>query len=433
MMKRIIDNSLTNVQFDEKNKAAVRKKIERQTHQSHYKANVFRRLNRRMLIPVAACICVFLFTSVSVALELPQKIIGLFEPVNTSSVYDGIELNIIEAAADQDSMMILFSLRDTIADRITENTGIEEFHLSNVSTLGLVPHHFDTETRTAYFYLIGENGYDMKENKVTLSIDSLTYDSELHDYPTQISLAQLTQNDSLELFTENSKDPERIRWNAQSTSGSKLREEINLQDIPILKPDTLSIPYPDLPWITITGAGFADGWLHIQIQYAPEKNEDDHGYLYIADSQGNDLGYPVLNQSFDHGYEEYIIRLEEDVPLESLFLAARYTNLSDPITGTWNSTFKIEGVETMEWKCDLNTGALNIRRIALSPLGITIYGTGDFPESVSIKRSDQTIVETGSSSGNNNESYKYRFDETEELTDIVSILINGTEIVVPFD
>lgn len=433
-MKKRIDDSLQKIKFDRRNEEAVWERI----HQNAGSGQPTRYRGRRKKrwIPILAGVLILSFAFAGIAMEIPQKLLALLEPVNQAVVQNGIELKVISAMADEDSMVIMYSLKDLEQNRITRNTSVDEFDLSNVSTLGTYQIDFDEETQTGLFCMAGNNGSNMKGQQVTLSIDSLS-NHATNDYPTNLSIAELLkeQDQPADNFIPNDQEERSKRWNSQSQSGGEYQEEMNENDPNVLRRDVWSLPYPGLPWLIITNGGFQDGWLHLQIRYAPETMNQNYGYLYIAGQDGNQIEYPVLNQKIGDTHEEYMIRLDEQADLENLYLAARFTSTEEPIRGPWSTTFKIEGVKTKSWETNLTTGGLQINRITLSPLGVTIYGTGEPSDSLILKRTDQTMIEivgcfASDDPDGSGRIYKYQFDEPEELEDLDTILINDLEIPI---
>lgn len=178
-MKNAIDQSLRRLQLDDQ---AQRKIMERiQLLESMERGAVSSKTvlaegrspllhtggrKRSMRVLVALLLLIFALSALCIAAELPWKFINFFEAVNETSVYDGIELKVTSAAADDDSVMIFYTLRDLEGDRISEATSAYDYFLSGPTTIGNIRDGYDEKTKTAAFFLIGDNGSGLKGHKL---------------------------------------------------------------------------------------------------------------------------------------------------------------------------------------------------------------------------------------------------------------------------
>ena len=95
----------------------------------------------------------------------------------------------------------------------------------------------------------------------------------------------------------------------------------------------------------ITAAGYVDGLLHIQVHYDDILAYDNHGDVYLTDTDGKviDALYSLSfwDESHEGSYQEYIF----DIPSDSLSdykLAGYFVTCDTLIRGDWQITFPLE-------------------------------------------------------------------------------------------
>ena len=447
MIKQVIDKSLCRIELDMTGRMAIWNRIQ-EIEQSGvqgypHKARPYRKSFR---ILIAVIILVFALSALCIAAELPSKLMDLFEPVNEVVVYDGIEMEIVSAVADDDSVMILYTLKDLEGDRISEFTSIYDFSLSRAGTLGTYPVGYDAETKTATFCMAGDNGREMKGRKLTMSVTSFLDGAPMELHETKLSLQELLQKQRAAFgepeFRDYNADEEDSYWGAQSLEGVDLQEEFEKKDhIPILLDGSMNIKIPSVDWVTVTNIGYRDGWMHVQLKYDGEKSEINNGYLRLTDSEGNELNRAILNTPLPENRDEYLISVGGDEDLSALYLSGVYTNYEALNTGEWQTTFKVKGVEIKTFACTVETDSLSINKIILSPLGVTVYGNGIPDDSIQddgikIYMKDGTEIASEGSSGSGDEvtgkyEYKFKFSAPVDIEAVSSISLAGKTITVP--
>ena len=97
--------------------------------------------------------------------------------------------------------------------------------------------------------------------------------------------------------------------------------------------------------VTITGAGYVDGYLHIQVHYDNVLKTDNHGYLFFKASTGEEA-HSIATLSFwdderKGSYDNYIFDISAD-KVEVSTLQGHFV-ISGTITpGPWQVTFPVE-------------------------------------------------------------------------------------------
>lgn len=442
MIKKAIDEGLSRIELDQSGQVGIWNKIQEIERSGGEEYTRTARPHRRPLrVVVAVLILVFALTALCLAAEVPSKLMDLFESVNESVVYDGIEMRTISAVADEDSMMILYTLKDLEGNRISKNTSIYDFTLSRAAAIGTYQVGYDAETKTATFCMAGDNGDDMKGRKLTMSITSFLDGAPMELRETKHSLYDLLQQRTGDFgepsFRDYNAGEEDSFWNAQNQRGADLQEEFGKEDhVFILLDGSMNIKIPGVDWVTVTNIGYRDGWLHVRVEYDDKKSEINHGYICLTDSNGNELDNAILNTPFPEGGEEFIIRVGTAEELANVYLSGVFTNYDALNTGEWKTTFKVKGVETKSFACAVETDSVSIGRIVLSPLGISVYGKGIPDEGIQIHLKDGTDVVSGgfsrSGDGETGEfECKYKFSEPLDIQAVESIRLAGQKVAIP--
>lgn len=442
MIKKAIDEGLSRIELGLSEQMGIWNKIQEIERSGGEEYTQTVRPRRRPLRVLAAVlILIFALTALCIAAEVPSKLMDLFESVDEVVVCDGIEMRTISAVADDDSMMILYTLKDLEGNRISEDTSIYDFTLSRATAIGTYPVGYDAETKTATFCMAGDNGNQMKGRRITMSITSFLDGVPMELHETKLKLYDLLQQqigDSGEPgFRDYSAGEEDSFWNAQNQRGADLQEEFGKEDhVFILLDGSMNIKIPGVDWVTVTNIGYKDGWLHVRVEYDDKKSEINHGYICLTDSNGNELDNAILNTPFQEGGEEFIIRVGTAEELADVYLSGVFTNYDALNTGEWKTTFKVRGVETRSFACAVETDSVEISRIVLSPLGISVYGKGIPDDIIRIHLKDRTeVVSEGFSRSGDGETgefeCKYKFSVPLDIQAVESISLAGQKVAVP--
>lgn len=396
---------------------------------------------RSMRVLVAVLLLIFALSALCIAAELPWKFINFFEAVNETSVYDGIELKVTSAAADDDSVMIFYTLTDLTGDRLSESSLVYDYFLTGPTTIGNLRDGYDEKTKAASFFIMGDNGSGLKGQKLTYVIKSILEEGPEELYVTQMNVGELLTEQSATLgapsFREYSARQEDSFWNAQTQKGAELQDSFEEEDrASLLQGDRFEIKFPGVDWATITNMGYHDGWLHIRVRYDESLEDLNYGYPCLTDSEESEWDTAILNSPLPDGSEEFIIQVPDVRDLDGLYLSGFYTNNKTLHFGEWKVTFEVKGVSTKTVPCSIETGTLSVIKAVLSPFGVSIYGKGERTESIRVQLKDGTKLD---SEGYNCSGYgetgkfecKYKFEDPLVLEEIQSITIAGEQIDIP--
>ncbi len=270
----------------------------------------------------------------SISPALAQK----FKPVNLSCVDQGIQVEVDSAYIHGDTAEAIICIKDLTGDRIDGTVDLfDSYSIRNMKdssgTCNLL--EYNESTGVAAFSVLMEqmDGSSLSGSKVTVSLSRLLckkgqFNGVLED----ISLSSVTDTPVLI-------DNIKIRGGGGSAS---------YPDNPVcLQPASAPLLTP-LPGISVTGLGYENGKLHVQICYEDIGNTDNHGWLWLQDKDGEtlDCSYDVSfwDSSLTDSYDEYVFELPYE-ELGNYKIYAEFTNSGLLIEGDWEITFPMEQVK----------------------------------------------------------------------------------------
>ena len=252
-----------------------------------------------------------------------------FKPVKLSDTDQNIEIKVESAYIHGEKADAVVSVRDLTQDRLSENIDFDDSYdihtgFDSIGTCNQID--YDPATKTATFLIETSS---MRPNdvivgkKLTISIQTLLSEKiEKLAYPIPID------------------------WSTIPDTVQTEQPEPYLETVLVPGEKQMDI----LDGFSITGLGYADGKLHIQL-YTPERHTlDFHASLYLTNDEGTVIygsavyrggysGDPVQDREAD--YIDYVF----DVPKEEL---SKYTLQGDfygyqiRVDGNWSITFPLE-------------------------------------------------------------------------------------------
>ena len=120
------------------------------------------------------------------------------------------------------------------------------------------------------------------------------------------------------------------------------------KDVTVLKPgDAIMSP---VDGVALTGIGYADGRLHVQVYYADILKTDNHGSISLVDREtGERIDCDGSAAFFDSeragSYEDYIFTGIEADALDTYALYGTFVTSAGPVEGNWSVTFPLENTE----------------------------------------------------------------------------------------
>lgn len=314
---------------------------------SHHKVPSF---SKAVIVFAAICLCLFcsmpvLAASVESIYELmylvSPSMAQYFMPVQRADEDHGIRMEVISAYIHGNTAKVYVTMQDLTSDRIDETTDLFDSYSINRPFDSLAYCErvgYDDSTKTATFLITltewGNN--DITGDKITFTVKEFlsrkkTYEGILIPLPmSSVDIAANTQRVS-----------DLTGW-----SGTGIAD-FDEENVAALIPAAPIIEFL-VEGIEMTGAGYIDGKLHIQIAATRNNENDNHGYVYLKDSNGSRIDYTYsFNFTQQHeqakriDYCNYVF----DIPQSEI---AKYTLYGDFVTsgmitkGNWTVTFPLE-------------------------------------------------------------------------------------------
>lgn len=264
---------------------------------------------------------------------LAQKL----KPVNLSCVDQGIQLEVDSAYIHNNTAEAILCIKDLTGDRIDETVDLfDSYNIRNIKdssgTCDLLDYNKSTGVATFAVLMEQMDGSSLSGSKVTVSLSKLLckkgqYNGVLED----ISLSSVT--DSPVLI-----DDVKLRGGGGAPRPDKTT---------FLQPTATPLSTP-LSGISVTGLGYENGKLHVQICYEDIGDTDNHGFVWLQDKteELKECSYSVSfwDESLTDSYEEYIFEIPYE-ELENYNLYGEFVNSDLLIEGDWQITFPMEQVK----------------------------------------------------------------------------------------
>lgn len=257
------------------------------------------------------------------------------KPVHLSCEDHEIQFEVVSAYIDGDELKAYVAVRDLDLDRIDETTDLFDSYSINTPfdcSSSCQNISYDADSRTATF-LIRITQWDNKPvpgDKITLRVKKLLCQKERFDGPIS----------GLDLSSETTKP-------AYIFGGGGSEYEKYSKNFTALSPQgNLCSP---VNGVEITGIGYIEGKLHIQVHYFNVLETDNHGYLYFKNMNGNEIGCVgeisfSLDNTYTDRYTEFVFDLPED-DLSQYELFGHFVTSDTLIEGNWSITFPVESQE----------------------------------------------------------------------------------------
>lgn len=335
--------------------ALLRRTLQTAQVQENRKQKPARRILRPMAAMLAACLCLAIaMPALAANVEPVYEILyavspataQFFMPVNKFCEDNGIRMEVESAYFHGDTAEIYVTMCDTEGKgRIDETTDLFDSYDINRpfdSACGCSFVDYNADTQTARFYITIQtmNGEPIDGGKVTFSVrEFLSGKHEYEDVEIPGALdtaAEHARTRTVEIDGGGYPDGWTEEEAEEKLSGGQ--EVLATGE-----------PYSTFPidGIDLTGTGYIDGQLHIQLAMRNVRETDNHGFIWLEGADGTRVEelYVVMFDEDTTGYYEYIF----DVPVDEL---AAYSLHGDFVTcdtgltkGNWRVTFPLEQAE----------------------------------------------------------------------------------------
>lgn len=299
---------------------------------------------------VSVCLCLSLAMPALAATVEPiyelmymvsPTVAQFFTPIQKSDEDNGIKMEIVSTYIHDNVAEIYVSMHDLTEERIDETTDLYDSYSINrpfESSAHCERVGYDENTKTATFLItIDEWGNkDITGDKITFTVREFlshkqTYDDiEIPISLTTIDVAEKTQRAS------------------NITGGGGTNYKLFHQKNPVALFPSLPMKEFPIDGIDLTGIGYIDGELHIQIAITDNLDNDNHGFFYLQDKDGNKIdnsySFNFVNQ-YDQPGRITFCNYVFDVPQSEI---SNYTLYGNFVTsgmktkGDWKITFPLE-------------------------------------------------------------------------------------------
>lgn len=269
-----------------------------------------------------------------------------FIPVQKSDEDNGIKMDVISAYIHDNIAEVYITMQDlTEKNRVDATTDLFDSYSINRpfdSAAHCERVGYDAGTKTATFLITIEEwgNKNIVGNKVTFSVrEFLSHKEYYKDISVPIALSSVAVAKSTQMVSSNGGGGLDYK---KFVSGDKKTVAL-----------TPSAPMSEfsVDGISLTGIGYIDGKLHIQTAVKEPADNDNHGFFYLKDGNGNKVNsnysFSFSNQYEQPGRIDYCNHVF-DIPQDEV---GGYTLYGDFVTsgmkveGGWRVTFPLESVK----------------------------------------------------------------------------------------
>lgn len=274
--------------------------------------------------------------------RISPQIAQHFMPVQKSDVDQGIKMEVLSASIQGSKAEIYLTMQDLEGERIDETTDLFDSYQINCpfdSSSHCERIGYDADTKTVTFLITMEQwgNRDIRGDKITFSVSDFLSGKKTYEHisiPVDVSLAADTsRTQSVSIRGGSASDD---RWFAQLD-----------QDQEALIPSSPMQEFP-VDGIGLTGIGYVDGRLHIQTMLGNVLENDNHGFFWLQDRQGEEVYSSYTFSFFEEtkqgervDYNEEVFELARD-QLAGYQLYGHFVTAEKKIKGAWRVTFPLE-------------------------------------------------------------------------------------------
>lgn len=309
-----------------------------------------KKINYKKWCALAACFCLIFGLAVpAMAVSIPAFYYVLYEvspataqyfkPVQMSCEDNGIRMEVEAVYIHEDTAEIYISMQDLEKTRIDDT--IDLFDSYQINTPFDCTGHceltgYDSYTQAATFLITIEqwNKQSVLGDKLTFSVRKLI--SNKKTYEGIIDIDNIELNSSTQtVYPRGMSGMDRVDQHANSNTGVAAT---------VLKPVGSSCS--PINGVTLTGIGYVDGKLHVQIYYEDILNTDNHGYVSLLNRETGEMVTSNSSISFfdDAGkgsYQDYIFTEIPFSTFDNYELYGCFVTSLGSVEGNWSVTFPL--------------------------------------------------------------------------------------------
>ena len=282
----------------------------------------------------------------NVIYEISPATAQFFKPVQSSCESQGIQMEVVASYIHEDTAEIYVSLQDLEGNRLSESTDLFDsysIHTPFDCTSNCTLVSYDPNTKTATFLITIEQwgNVDIVGDKLTFSVREFFGQKEEHRGTiSDVDLGHITLSTSTQAVS------------SRGMSGDEYVAENEYADsstgVVVLKSNgRIASPTGG---VALTGIGYIDGRLHVQVYYEDILKTDNHGFIKLINKNtGESIDCYGSVSFFDEeqrgSYTDYVFT---NIPMETLGeyeLYGEFVTSSGSIEVHWSITFPLDTVD----------------------------------------------------------------------------------------
>lgn len=303
---------------------------------------------------MAACFCLVFSLAVPVmAASIPAfydmlyaispAAAQFFKPVQLSCEDNGIRMEVVATYIHEDTAEIYISMQDLEGTRLDETVDLFDSYQIN-SPFDYTGHcklsNYDPDTQTAIFLITIEqwNEQNIIGDKLTFSIREF-----LSNKKTYKGIIDGVSLDSIELNSATQTVQPRGLGGIDpfdEFTSSNTRGELTV----LKTAGSISSP---IDGVTLTGIGYVDGHLHVQLYYEDILKTDNHGSIALLNSETGEMltcngSISFFDDAREGSYEDYVFTGVAADALGDYELYGDFVTSLGSVEGNWSVTFPLE-------------------------------------------------------------------------------------------
>jgi len=339
---------------------------------------------------------------------LSRQTLQFLRPVQKQCEDEGVQVNVIAAMNDGNTAVAYVELQDTTGEnRLDDTVQAPDMTMNQPDYFAWVDNVYQREDDSLVLRVVaqGARSEELAGQKMTLSMNNLISGAEQTAIHTGLSVADIKT-----LNPQPALSPGGTIQSYDLTAGvdSRLYQKLESGNFRTLKPIE-GWQYVDdrAPWAQILSGGVVDGVLHILVSPRQEAWYNQLSFC-LENEAGQQLPlnsgvvywgerYPVGDSPMaEHSrYQEHLIELPADCSDEDLWLVCRVSSYNSCVTGDWQVTFGLQpDQQSITARCDMNMMPWRLTEVRLSPIGLTMTGTGSMHEA-SLMPQAEILMENG--------------------------------------
>lgn len=316
-----------------------------------------------MILVVSFCSVPVLAAKVPNVYELmylvSPKVAQFFMPVQKSCEENGIKMEVVSTYIHDNEVKLYITLQDLIGDRIDETTDLNDSYSINKafksSTGDCQKIGYDKETKTAIFMITIKDIENKKieGEKITFTVENfMSHKDSWKDIKLPLSFEEINNNKEI--------------MQVVLTGFSSAEEKYMYQGLNEIS-NAVIVPESNIDFgvtdMKITGIGYIDNKLHIQVSAKNNLEIDNHGEIYLKNNITNDEKKSNYNLHFVLGqngdkreysseylkstnknridYTEYVFDISKD-ELKDYSIYGDFVASALYLEGKWQVTFPLE-------------------------------------------------------------------------------------------